>query len=99
MTPGHAPVEPCATGVRLHLLVQPRASRSALAGLHDGRLRVRLTSPPVDGAANDALIRFLAGRLRVGRSAVTIASGQSGRRKTVIIAGITPGEAAERLGL
>lgn len=69
----------------LDLLVQPRAARSAVAGLHDGRLKVRLTAPPVDGAANAALLDFLAARLTVPRGRLRLASGDSARRKTVRI--------------
>ncbi|MEA3220837.1 DUF167 domain-containing protein [Immundisolibacter sp.] len=67
------------------LLVQPRAARTELAGLHDGRLKLRLTAPPVDGAANAALVQFLAERLDLPRSALSVASGSTGRRKTVSI--------------
>jgi hypothetical protein len=70
----------------LDVLVQPRAARTELAGLHDGRLKLRLTAPPVDGAANAALLAFLAERLGLPRSAVELASGDSGRRKTIRIA-------------
>jgi uncharacterized protein (TIGR00251 family) len=69
----------------LDVLVQPRAARTELAGLHDGRLKLRLTAPPVDGAANAALVEFLADRLGLPRSAISVASGDSGRRKTVSI--------------
>ncbi len=69
----------------LDLLVQPRAARTELAGLHDGRLKLRLTAPPVDGAANAALVAFLAGCLDLPRSALSVASGGTGRRKTVSI--------------
>ncbi|HEY5710305.1 MAG TPA: DUF167 domain-containing protein [Allosphingosinicella sp.] len=80
--------------VRLAIKVSPRASKTALAGQiedADGRKRIaiRLAAPPVDGAANKALIAFLAAELRVPRSSITILSGDSGRRKTVAIAGIT----------
>lgn len=69
----------------LDLLVQPRAARTEFAGLHDGRLKLRLTAPPVDGAANAALMQFLAQRLGLPRRALGVASGQTGRRKTVRI--------------
>lgn len=72
-------------GWLLDLLVQPRAARTELAGLHDGRLKLRLTAPPVEGAANTALVGFLADRLGLPRSALRVASGSSGRRKTVSI--------------
>lgn len=86
-----------ATGVRIAVRVQPRASRTELAGLHGEALKIRLAAPPVDGAANDALIRFLAATLGVPRAAVTISSGQHGRRKNVLVAGLGLAEAARRL--
>jgi len=86
-------------GVRLTVQVQPRASRDELAGRHGDALRVRLRAVPVDGAANTALVRFLAERLGVPRAAVRIAAGPGSRRKLVMIDGITPAEAARRLAL
>jgi uncharacterized protein len=79
--------------------VQPRASRNEIAGLHGAELRVRITAPPVDGAANDALIRFLAGALGLSRSDVTVLTGEGSRSKVVSVRGITPGDAAHRLGV
>jgi uncharacterized protein (TIGR00251 family) len=84
-------------GVRVSVVVQPRASRTELIGVHGEALRIRLAAPPVDGAANDALIRFLAEILEVPRTAITIASGRQGRRKTVDIQGLRAEEAARRL--
>jgi uncharacterized protein len=75
-------------GVRISIQVQPRASRTELAGLHGEALKIRLAAPPVDGAANEALIRFLAETLGVPRSAVEISSGLSGRRKSVVVSGV-----------
>ena len=93
------PITATADGVRLHVRVQPRASREEVAGVAGDTIRVRLTAPPVDGAANEALVRFLADRLRVSRSAVAVVAGQSGRTKLVAVSGISPEEAAGRLGL
>ena len=74
-------------GVSLEILVQPRASRTRVVGEHDGRLKVQLAAPPVDGEANQALVAFLAGELRVRRADVTIERGETGRRKTVRVGG------------
>ena len=76
--------------VSLLVYVQPRASRSRLVGLHDGMVKVALAAPPVDGAANKALIRWVASLLGVSRGDVQIVSGQTGRRKRVRVAGIGP---------
>ena len=65
--------------------VQPRASRSELAGLHGDRVRVRLQAPPVDGRANAALVEFLAEAFGVPRARVTIEHGLAGRDKRVRI--------------
>ena len=69
--------------------VTPRASRDAIEGDYQGALRVRLTAPPVEERANDALRRFLAARLNVPVSAVRIVGGEKSRNKRVVIAGAT----------
>lgn len=75
----------------------PRARRTAVAGRHGDAIRIRLAAPPVDGAANTELVRFLAERLRVPRSAVAIRSGATGRRKTVSVTGVTTEQATRGL--
>jgi len=67
--------------------VVPRSSRSEIVGQHDGALRVRIAAPPVEGAANLALVRLLARALDVSPGAVEIISGKSSRTKTVSIVG------------
>jgi uncharacterized protein (TIGR00251 family) len=79
--------------VRIAVHVQPKASRTEIAGMHDGCIRIRLAAPPVDGAANTALIEFIAKRLGIAKSRVRIASGASSRRKIVEID--APREAVE----
>jgi uncharacterized protein (TIGR00251 family) len=76
-------------GVRVSVHVQPRASRSEVAGTHGSALKVRLHAPPVDGAANDELVKFLARELGIARKAVTIISGHSSRGKTVQLEGVS----------
>jgi len=68
--------------------VKPRASRDAIEGEREGALVVRLTAPPVEGEANEALVRLLAARLHVPKSAVRILSGERGRMKRVAVRGI-----------
>jgi uncharacterized protein (TIGR00251 family) len=75
--------------VRLSIHVQPRASRAEIAGLHGDALKVRLTAPPVEGAANDELIELLADTFAVGRGAIRIVAGKRSRSKIVDIDGIT----------
>lgn len=76
--------------VTLEILVQPRASRSRVVGEHGGRLKVQLAAPPVDGEANAALVDLLASVLAVRKNDVEILRGDTGRRKTVRVAGVTP---------
>jgi uncharacterized protein (TIGR00251 family) len=76
--------------VRFGVHVQPRSKRTEIVGVHGTALKVRLHSPPVDGAANEELISFLAERLGVSRRAVRIVSGQSSRAKTVEVEGVSP---------
>jgi uncharacterized protein (TIGR00251 family) len=94
-----SPLEATAQGVRLRLRIQPRASRSEVAGLHGELLRIRLAAPPVDGAANAELVRFLAELLEVPQRSVSITAGHGGRQKTVTVAGVEPAAAARALGL
>jgi len=75
-------------GVELLVLVQPRASRSRVVGEHGGYLKVQLAAPPVDGAANAALLELLADLLGVPRRQVSLVSGESSRRKRVRAAGV-----------
>jgi uncharacterized protein (TIGR00251 family) len=75
--------------------VVPRASRSEIVGEHDGTLRVRVAAPPVDGAANEELVRVLARAFKVSRSAVQITAGHSSKVKLVCIKGGAPRTLAE----
>jgi uncharacterized protein (TIGR00251 family) len=74
--------------VRIRVLVQPRAAQSEAAGMHDGCWKIRIAAPPVDGAANDALVEFLAKRLGIAKSRVRVAAGAGARRKLVEIEGV-----------
>ena len=71
----------------LEILVQPRASRAKLGPMHDGRLKVSVTAPPVDGEANAAVIELLAKELGVPKRQIEVIAGASSRRKTVRIEG------------
>jgi len=82
------------SAVRVSVHVQPRATRSEIIGLHGAALKVRLQAPPVDGAANEALVTLLAERLGVPRRAVRVVAGATSRAKTVEVDGTT--EAAVR---
>jgi uncharacterized protein (TIGR00251 family) len=86
-------------GCTLTVRVVPRAGRTEVAGTRGDALLVRLAAPPVEGAANDALVAFLAARLGVPRRAVTLVSGARSREKRLAIDGVSAAEAARRLGL
>jgi uncharacterized protein (TIGR00251 family) len=76
--------------VEVHVV--PRAAKSAVIGLHDGRLKVALAAPPVDGAANEELIAFFAAALGITRRAVELLRGEKSRQKTLAIVGVRPDE-------
>lgn len=82
--------------VRFQVRLQPRASRDEIAGTHDGALKVRLHAPPVEGAANEALVTFLAEQLAVARRDVRIVTGIASRTKTIEVQGVTTSD-VERL--
>ncbi|WP_419162344.1 DUF167 domain-containing protein [Candidatus Palauibacter sp.] len=84
-------------GGLLRIRVQPRAGRTEIAGVHGDRLRIRIAAPPVDGAANREVVRFLARRLRLPRSAVEIRSGHKGRTKSIWVRGLDARAAASAL--
>ena len=86
-------------GVLVHVRVIPRARRTEVSGRRGDAIVVRLAAPPVDGAANDALIAFLAERLGIGQRQITIVRGATARDKTIAIEGLAPGEIPRRLGL
>jgi hypothetical protein len=74
------------SGLAFRVHVQPRSSRNQVVGVHGDALKVKLTAPPVEGAANAACVAFLADALGLPRSALSIVAGHTGRRKTVAIA-------------
>ena len=81
--------------ITLHVV--PRARVTEVAGRHGDAIRIRLAAPPVDGAANDELRRFLAERLGVARRSIAIVRGATGRRKTVTVDGVTAARVARAL--
>lgn len=85
------------TSIVIDVLVQPRASRAKIGPRHDGRIKVAVTAPPVDGEANTAVIELLAKSLGVAKSAVEVIAGTTSRRKTVRIGGITEAQVEELL--
>jgi len=97
MRAGAAPIVDTSGGCVISIRVIPRARRSELAGERDSSLLIRLAAPPVEGAANDALIAFLAEFLNVPKRAVTIVSGDRAREKRVRVDGLSAADAQSRL--
>lgn len=81
------------TSVSLSIHVQPKASRTRIVGLHGDAVKIGITSPPVDGKANAAVIQFIAKLFKIPRAAVTLASGEASRDKRLILAGISMAQA------
>ncbi len=89
-------LSPHARGVVIAFHVQPNAPRTEVQGEHGGALKLRLAAPPVDGKANDTLVRWVAERTGVARSAVELISGEKDRRKRVLIATAISTDALEQ---
>jgi len=79
--------------------VQPRAGRTEVMGWYGDAIRIRVGAPPADNAANEALLRFLAERLKLSRAAVRLEAGATARRKRIEIAGVDRETVLERLGV
>ena len=90
-------IQEIAGGISFQVKVHPRAKRDAFTGALGDALKLSLTAPPVEGRANEACIEFFARLLKVPRSSITIASGQSSRNKVIRVVGISVGELKKRL--
>jgi uncharacterized protein (TIGR00251 family) len=90
-------IDSIAQGVRLRVYVQPSAPRTEIAGVHDGRLKIKVKAPPVGGQANEAVEEFLAKLFNIAKSNVSVTQGLAGRTKTVEVVGVT--EAAANAAL
>ncbi len=82
---------------RLGVVLSPRARANALVGLHGPDLKIKVTAPPAEGAANQALLKFLAELLDLNPGRLSVTAGQTGRRKIVRIEGLTEAELWDRL--
>jgi uncharacterized protein (TIGR00251 family) len=92
-----AAITATATGIRIRIHLQPGASKTETVGRHGDALRVRVATPPIEGRANDALIRYVAARRGVPRRAVEIVAGLASRRKVIEVTGIGVAAAASAL--
>ncbi len=86
-----------AVGLEIRVHVQPRARRSEFAGIHNGAIKLKVTAPPIDDAANRAIIEFLSDRLGVAKSSLHIISGLRSRDKTLQISGLSLRSFLDRL--
>ena len=86
-----------AGGVRITVHVSPGAAATSIAGLHGDAIKLRLAAPPIDGRANEALVVFMADTLGVARRDVRLVRGDTARRKTIEVTGVTVADAAARL--
>jgi uncharacterized protein len=92
-------VSPDTPAARVAVRLQPRAKRDEIVAERDGVLIVRVTAPPVEGKANDALCALIARQARVGRTRVEVVRGSSSREKVVCVKGLTAAELRRSLGL
>jgi len=92
-------VSATSSGVELLVRVVPRAAKTEAAGTRAGAVLIRLAAPPVDGAANAALVAFLSEILAVPRRAITILSGEKSRLKRITIEGVTVARVSDALAL
>ncbi|MDI6791278.1 MAG: DUF167 domain-containing protein [bacterium] len=91
-------ITPSPEGVRFKIKVIPKSSVNKIIGPEEGMLKVKVTPPPADGAANEAVIKLLAKSLGISKSSVVIVSGHRSRIKEIQIRGISEGELEEKLG-
>jgi uncharacterized protein (TIGR00251 family) len=91
------PIHDTPSGATFQVKVHPRARKNAISGVVGDALKLALTSPPVEGKANEACVKFLAEFLNVPRSSVTIAAGASSRQKLIRVAGLRAAAIEEKL--
>lgn len=86
-------------GVQFRIKVQPRSSKNQVCGIHGDAIKLKLTAPPVDGAANEACQRYLADLFGLAISRIQIISGQTSRNKLIRVEGLSQDEIIAKLGL
>ena len=82
-------IKPCDNGIRFSAIIQPRSSKNEVIGIYNDALKIRLTSPPVDGEANKACMIFFAKWLGISPSKISIVQGLSSKNKTIEVEDIT----------
>jgi uncharacterized protein (TIGR00251 family) len=93
------PIRDTPLGATFQVKVHPRARKNAITGVVGEALKLALTAPPVEGRANEACIEYFAEFLNVARSSVTIAAGESSRKKVIRVAGLSADEVRRRLSI
>lgn len=84
-------------GLLISIYVQPRASKTEIIGIHQNSLKIKLTSPPVEGAANSLLIKFISKELGIAKSKIVLTSGDKSRNKKLVIKGCSKEEVIQKL--
>ena len=97
--PGSRKQKPTEISATLTVRIQPRSSKNGVTRMEDGSLKIRLTAPPVDGAANEALIKFLSETLSISKSQVEIVSGHTSREKRLKINGVKEADVTRLLNM
>lgn len=90
-------IEVTKNSIRLHILIQPKASKNEIVGPHNGMIKIKITAPPVDGRANEGLIEFLSDVLDIPKRDIILAKGETSRNKTVDIYGLDEKTVREKL--
>lgn len=80
-----AAIEKLENGLRLRILLQPKASKDAIIGLHEDELKISITAPPIDGAANAYLLKYLSKLFKVPKSSILLEKGELNRHKQIFI--------------
>ena len=84
-------------GLLISINVQPRSSKTEIIGIHQNSLKIKLTSPPIEGAANSLLIKFISKELGIAKSNIVLKSGEKSRKKKLTVKGCSKEEAIQKL--
>ena len=91
-------IEVAREAIRLHIFIQPKSSKNEIIGPHNGLLKIKITAPPIDGKANEGLIAFLSDYFDIAKRNIIIIRGETGRKKTLELRGISLEQVHLKLG-
>ncbi len=91
-------IEVTKEAIRLHIFIQPKASKNEIIGPHSGLLKIKITAPPVDGKANEGLIEYLSDYFDIPKRNIIIIRGETSRKKTLELRGISLEQVHIKLG-